>query len=202
MPFWTYRTQGGHEIFWGINYHVIIVHPSPWVRERSSRKNSAGAFFEGQFGALAAQQTDMLSVDLSRTLPCHLGRPLHIPCRDYNATLLNFLGVKLADPVLELVQGRHGRINLNEKYIHIKNMFPFVLVSHMPQPFTVLLFDIRTPKFSLFLCHSPLGWPPCAYLCTWTSSLPCPHLPAEKAKGKICLGAGRVVLSARWWKLT
>lgn len=127
------------------------------MRERSSRKNSAGAFFEGQFGALAAQQTDMLSVDLSRTLPCHLGRPLHIPCRDYNATLLNFLGVKLADPVLELVQGRHGRINLNEKYIHIKNMFPFVLVSHMPQPFTVLLFDIRTPKFSLFLCHSPLG---------------------------------------------
>lgn len=110
--------------------------------------------------------------------------------------------LSIENPSLELVQERHRRKKLNFicmsvcLFIYIKT-YTSVLVSHVPVSFTVLIFDIRTSKFSLFLCHCPPGWQACTYPCIWSSSLPCPHLLAEKAKGNISLGPGREVLSAR-----
>lgn len=69
---------------------------------------------EGQFWALAAQQTDRLPADLLEILSCKYGRTLNIPCEESNATLLDSLSVMLENPAVDLVQRRYGRINLNE----------------------------------------------------------------------------------------
>lgn len=164
--------------------------------KRLSRRNSVETCFEGRFWALTAH--DMLSVNLFRKLPSPalLGRFCTAPA-EIRKTLY-WKSWFRASP-------RKSQKNKFEFYVYVClfiyiKIYTSVLVSPMPQSFPVLIFDIRTPKFSLFLCHSPLGWPACVYPCIRSSSLPYPHL-AEEAKGNSYLGPGREVLSARWWRL-